>query len=44
MERPNKEKNDENALYPIVEIYHTYEQVINGDDKQFEYIINEIKK
>ena len=44
MERPNKEKNDENALYPNVEIYHTYEQVINGDDKQFEYIINEIKK
>tara|TARA_B110000977_G_C11041425_1_gene479031 strand:+ start:304 stop:1893 length:1590 start_codon:yes stop_codon:yes gene_type:complete len=44
MERPNKEKNGEDALYPNVEIHHTYEQIINGDDKQFEYIINEIKK
>ena len=44
MERPNKEKNGENALYPNVEIHHTYEQIINGDDKQFEYIINEMKK
>lgn len=44
MERPDKKKNNENALYPDIEIYHTYEQIMNGDDKQFEYIINEIKK
>jgi len=44
MERPNKKKNDEDALYPNVEIHHTYEQIMNGNDKQFEYILNEIKK
>ncbi len=44
MERPNKEKNDINSLYPDIEIHNTYEQFINGNDKQFEYIINEIKK
>jgi len=43
MERPNTRKNSENTLYPNVEIHHTYEQIINGEDKQFEYIINVIK-
>ena len=43
MERPNKEKNEENALHPDVEIYPTYQDIINGKDKQFEYILNEIR-
>ncbi len=44
MERPNKEKNDINSLYPDIEIHNTYKQFLNGNDKQFECIINEIKK
>ena len=43
MERPNKEKNDEIALFPDIEIYPTFENYLSGVDVQFEYIMNEIK-
>lgn len=44
MERPDISKNDEIALYPDVEIYQTLDDLINGRDKQFEYIMNKIKE
>lgn len=44
MERPNKGKNNENALYPDIEIYKTFDEFINGKDKVMEYILDEIKK
>jgi hypothetical protein len=44
VERPNKLKNHEIALFPDIEIYPTLEDFLSGVDVQFEYIINEIKK
>jgi C-terminal processing protease CtpA/Prc len=44
VERPNKLKNHEIALFPDIEIYPTLVDYLSGVDVQFEYIINEINK
>jgi len=44
MERPDKSKNSEDALYPDVEIYHTYENFMNGQDKLMKYLISQTEK
>lgn len=44
MERPDKEKNEENALYPDIETYPTFETAIEGNDVAFDYIMNDISK
>jgi len=41
-ERPDKSKNNEDSLNPDFEIYQTFEDVINGKDIQFEYIVKEL--
>jgi C-terminal processing protease CtpA/Prc len=43
MERPDTSKNNMDALYPDVSIFPKLEQLINGEDVQFEYIMNQIK-
>jgi len=43
-ERPDKTKNNEDSLHPDFEIYQTLEDVINGKDIQFEYIVKELIK
>jgi hypothetical protein len=40
MERPDKTKNQENALYPDIEIYNTFQDLLNGDNQVMEYILN----
>ncbi len=44
IERPDTTKNQEDALYPDIEIIPTLDDMLNGKDKAFEYIFNEIKK
>ena len=41
MERPDKSKNHELALYPDIEIYKTYQDIINGDDRVMDYILSQ---
>ncbi len=44
MERPNRMKNKEDALYPDVETYSTFETWLEGNDVSFDFIMNEIAK
>ena len=44
MERPDKTKNHEKALYPDIEIHKTFKDFLNGNDRIMEYIINENEK
>ncbi len=44
LERPDKSKNSENALLPDIEIYKTFQEFMNGEDKIMEYIIEDSKK
>lgn len=44
MERPDKSKNDEKALFPDLEIYQTYQNFMNGEDKLMEYLISRTEK
>ncbi|MEL1241179.1 S41 family peptidase [Flavobacterium flavipallidum] len=44
MERPDKTKNQENALYPDVEIYNTFQDLLNGNNQVMEYILNQTKR
>ena len=44
MERPDKTKNEENSLFPDVEIYNTYQELLNGNNRVMEYILTETKK
>jgi C-terminal processing protease CtpA/Prc len=44
MERPNQTRNNEDSLYPEIEIHNSFEDFMKGDNKIFEYIFNEIKK
>jgi hypothetical protein len=44
MERPDKSKNDERSLFPDVEIYNTFQDLLNGNNQVIEYILNEIKR
>jgi len=41
-ERPDTTKNNEDSLHPDIEIYQTLEDVINGKDIQFQYILKEL--
>jgi len=43
MERPDKTKNEENSLFPDVEIYKTYQEFLNGDNPIMEYIVKQIQ-
>ena len=43
-ERPDKSKNQEIALFPDIEVYQTYNDLINGIDSEFEAVLKEIKK
>jgi len=43
-ERPDTTKNNEDSLYPDIEIHQTLEDVINGKDIQFEYIVKKLMK
>jgi hypothetical protein len=40
MERPDKTKNHEKALYPDIEINKTFKDFLNGNDGVMEYILN----
>jgi len=44
MERPDKTKNNEKALYPNIEINNTFKDFLNGNDRIMEYILNENQK
>ena len=41
-ERPDKTKNQENSLFPDVEIHNSYQDFLNGDNQVMEYIIKKI--
>ncbi len=44
MERPNSHRNEEDALYPDIETYATFETWLAGNDVSFDSIMNEISK
>lgn len=44
LERPDKTKNQDNALYPDIEIYNTFQDLLNGDNQVMEYILNKTVK
>jgi len=44
MERPDKTKNHEKALYPDIEINKTFKDFLNGNDGVMEYILNSKEK
>lgn len=41
-ERPNKSKNEERTLFPDIELNASFQDVMDGKDVVFEYIMNEI--
>jgi len=43
-ERPDTDKNDEVALFPDIEVYKSLEDIYNGEDTQFEMILDMIKQ
>lgn len=43
MERPDTSKNELDALYPDFNIHPTLDEIINGEDVQFDYIMKQIK-
>ncbi len=43
-ERPDTSKNQEIALFPDIEVYQTYIDLINGIDSEFEAVLREIRK
>jgi hypothetical protein len=44
MERPNRSKNDEKSLFPDIEIYNTFQDLLGGNNSVMEYILTETKK
>ncbi len=44
MERPDTTKNEEDSLYPDIEIYRTLKDFLNGRDNVMEYILKDIDK
>lgn len=44
MERPDRTKNNEKALYPDIEINNTFKDFLNGNDNIMEYILNNKEK
>ena len=44
MERPNQTKNNEDSLYPEIEIHNSFDDFMKGENKAIEYILNDIKK
>ena len=44
MERPNQTKNNEDSLYPEIEIHNSFDEFMKGENKVIEYILNDIKK
>ena len=44
MERPNRSKNDEKSLFPDIEIYNTFQDLLSGNNSVMEYILTETKK
>jgi len=44
MERPDTTKNDDKALFPDVEIHNSFQDLLNGDNKVMEYILNQSQK
>ena len=44
MERPDKTRNHEKALYPDIEIHKSFKEFLNGNDRIMEYIINDNEK
>lgn len=44
MERPDKTKNQEKSLVPDIEIHNTFQDLLNGNNRVMEYILNEIKR
>ena len=42
IERPDKAKNQENSLFPDIEIYNSYQDFLNGDNQVMEYIVKQI--
>lgn len=43
-ERPDKSKNQEVALFPDLEVYQTYSDLLQGIDSEFDAILKEIKE
>ncbi|MBF4471175.1 S41 family peptidase [Flavobacterium sp. HJJ] len=41
-ERPDKAKNQENSLFPDIEIHNTYQDFLNGNNQIMEYIVKQI--
>ncbi len=44
MERPDTTKNEENSLFPDLEIQNTFQDLLNGDNKVMEYILSQSQK
>lgn len=44
MERPDRSKNSQDALFPDIKIDVTFQDLIDGNDPGFEYIMKEIKQ
>ncbi|MBA0883010.1 S41 family peptidase [Flavobacterium undicola] len=44
IERPDKTKNQEKSLVPDIEIHNTFQDLLNGNNRVMEYILNEIKR